>query len=129
MHERVCGLVLAAGGSSRLGRPKQLLSYRGTTLLDAVLNTARACGFDQLVVALGGSAESVRSEVELSGADVVVNDAFGEGCSATSRGSRRRACANCSPAAATRRSRCAATTTVAGIRSRSGAPCSATSRA
>jgi molybdenum cofactor cytidylyltransferase len=39
---RVCGLVLAAGGSSRLGRPKQLLPYRGATLLDAVLDTARA---------------------------------------------------------------------------------------
>ena len=50
----VAGLVLAAGGSSRLGRPKQLLPYRGATLLDAVLGTARACGFDQLLVALGG---------------------------------------------------------------------------
>ena len=30
-----CGLVLAAGGSRRLGQPKQLLPYRGATLLDA----------------------------------------------------------------------------------------------
>ena len=55
------GLVLAAGGSSRLGRPKQLLPYRGATLLDAVLDTARACGFDQLLVALGGAADDVRA--------------------------------------------------------------------
>jgi molybdenum cofactor cytidylyltransferase len=79
----VCGLVLAAGGSSRLGRPKQLLPYRGATLLDAVLDTARACGFDQLVVALGGSADAVRRQVDLGGADVVVNDAYGSGCSSS----------------------------------------------
>jgi molybdenum cofactor cytidylyltransferase len=79
----VTGLVLAAGGSSRLGRPKQVLPYRGATLLDAVLDTARACRFDQLVVALGGAADEVRAQVDLSGADVVVNDEFGSGCSSS----------------------------------------------
>jgi molybdenum cofactor cytidylyltransferase len=79
----VSGLVLAAGGSSRLGRPKQLLPYRGATLLDAVLATARACAFDQLVVALGGAAEDVHAQVDLSGADVVVNDGYGAGCSSS----------------------------------------------
>jgi molybdenum cofactor cytidylyltransferase len=79
----VSGLVLAAGGSSRLGRPKQLLPYRGTTLLGSVLDTARSCGFDQLVVALGGAADDVRSTLDLSGADVVVNEGYGEGCSSS----------------------------------------------
>jgi molybdenum cofactor cytidylyltransferase len=79
----VAGLVLAAGGSSRLGEPKQLLPYRGTTLLGSVLDTARSCGFDQLVVALGGAADDVRSTLDLSGADVVVNEGYGEGCSSS----------------------------------------------
>ena len=79
----VCGLVLAAGGSSRLGRPKQLLPFRGATLLDATLATARACGFDQLVVALGGAADEVQATVDLSGAEVVVNRVFGTGCSSS----------------------------------------------
>jgi molybdenum cofactor cytidylyltransferase len=79
----VCGLVLAAGGSSRLGRPKQLLPFRGATLLDATLATARACGFDQLVVALGGAADEVQATVDLSGAEVVVNRGFGAGCSSS----------------------------------------------
>ena len=79
----VSGLVLAAGGSSRLGRPKQLLPYGGATLLDAVLATARACAFDQLLVALGGSAEEVRDGVDLRGADVVLNPGFGRGCSSS----------------------------------------------
>jgi molybdenum cofactor cytidylyltransferase len=79
----VTGLVLAAGGSSRLGRPKQLLPYRGATLLDAVLGTARACRFDQLLVAIGGAADAVRAGVDLRGAGVVVNDAYGSGCSSS----------------------------------------------
>lgn len=79
----VTGLVLGAGGSRRLGRPKQLLPYGEKTLLGHVLDTARACPFDQLVVALGGAADGVREQVDLRGADVVVNDAFGSGCSSS----------------------------------------------
>jgi molybdenum cofactor cytidylyltransferase len=79
----VAGLVLAAGGSRRLGRPKQLLPLRGGTLLDRVMDTARACDFDQLLVALGNDAETVREGVDLTGARVVVNDAFATGCSSS----------------------------------------------
>ena len=79
----VAGLVLAAGGSSRLGRPKQLLPYGARTLLDHVLDTACGCRFDQLVVALGGAVAEVRFAVDLSGADVVENREYGDGCSSS----------------------------------------------
>jgi molybdenum cofactor cytidylyltransferase len=79
----VAGLVLAAGGSSRLGRPKQLLPYGGATLLGSVLRTARACRFDQLVVALGGAADEIRRAVDLRGTEVVLNEAYGSGCSSS----------------------------------------------
>jgi molybdenum cofactor cytidylyltransferase len=83
LNRSVCGLVLAAGGSSRLGQPKQLLPYEGGTLLGHVLENARACGFDQLLVALGGAADEVRAKVDLAGATVVENQSYGEGCSST----------------------------------------------
>jgi molybdenum cofactor cytidylyltransferase len=79
----VAGLVLGAGGSRRLGRPKQLLPYRGGTLLGHAVDVARACPFDQLVVAIGGAAEEVRARVDLDGAEVVVNDAYGSGCASS----------------------------------------------
>jgi molybdenum cofactor cytidylyltransferase len=79
----VTGLVLAAGGSQRLGAPKQLLPYNGKTLLDHVLATARACDFDQLVCVIGGAADLIRERVDLSGAHVVENRHFGEGCSSS----------------------------------------------
>ena len=63
---RVSGLVLAAGGSSRLGQPKQLLPFGGATLLDHALGVARACAFDQLVCVLGGGADEVRATVDLA---------------------------------------------------------------
>jgi molybdenum cofactor cytidylyltransferase len=79
----VTGLVLGAGGSERLGRPKQLLPYGDGTLLGHVAGVARTCPFHQTIVAIGGSAHDVRATVDLAGADVVVNDAYGAGCSSS----------------------------------------------
>lgn len=79
----VTGLVLGAGGSRRLGRPKQLLPYGDGTLLGHVAGVARECRFGQTIVAVGGDAEGVRAGVDLSGIEVVVNDAYGEGCSSS----------------------------------------------
>jgi molybdenum cofactor cytidylyltransferase len=79
----VTGLVLGAGGSRRLGRPKQLLPYGGGTLLGHVVSVARECAFDQLVVAIGGATDEVREGVDLRGAEVVVNDAYGSGCASS----------------------------------------------
>ena len=70
----VAGLVLAAGGSRRLGRPKQLLPFGESTLLGHTVATARECGFGQLIVAIGGAAAEVRTTVDLSGAEVVENE-------------------------------------------------------
>jgi molybdenum cofactor cytidylyltransferase len=79
----VSGLVLAAGGSKRLGQPTQLLRYGSGTLLDHVLQTARDCRFDQLMCVLGGGAGDVRGAVDLAGIQVVENQHFGEGCSSS----------------------------------------------
>ncbi len=85
LHDGVAALVLAAGGSQRLGTPKQLLDYRGATLLDATLTTVRAAGFEQVVVVLGGAAEEVQARVDLDDLDVVVNADFGDGCATSIR--------------------------------------------
>jgi molybdenum cofactor cytidylyltransferase len=83
--DRVTGVVLASGRSSRLGRPKQTLPYRDTTLLGATLQVARSCPFDQLIVTLGGAAEMVRNAVLLDGVETVVVEDFGLGCSSSLR--------------------------------------------
>jgi molybdenum cofactor cytidylyltransferase len=84
VNERVveftAGLVLAAGGSRRLGQPKQLLPYGDTTVLGAVLDALRACPLEQRLCVLGGAAEEVRAAVDLGGFEVIDNPDFGEGC-------------------------------------------------
>jgi molybdenum cofactor cytidylyltransferase len=79
----VTGLVLAAGGSKRLGQPKQLLPYRAGLLLGHVLDTARECGFDQLLCALGDGSDEIRERVDLDGVEVVENRHFGDGCASS----------------------------------------------
>lgn len=77
------GLVIAAGSSRRLGQPKQLLPYRGATLLDATLTVARAAPFGQRIVTVGGAAAEVRTQVDLAGFDVVESVKHTEGCSSS----------------------------------------------
>lgn len=76
-------LVLAAGGSTRYGQPKQLLPYAGATLLDAVLDTARSSGADQVVLTLGGAAPEVLNVADTHGCDVVLNSSYTTGCSSS----------------------------------------------
>jgi molybdenum cofactor cytidylyltransferase len=75
----VLGLVLAAGGSTRMGRPKQLAELDGRPLLDHVLRARAAAPTDRVVVALGAGAEEVRARVDLGRAEPVVVEDWAAG--------------------------------------------------
>jgi len=70
VHEPIAGIILAAGESSRFGRPKQLLDYHGQTFIRKVAQTALEAGLSPVVVVTGANAESV--EAELKGLPVMV---------------------------------------------------------
>ena len=57
MSRRVAALVLAAGESSRLGQPKQLVEYRGERLLDRAIRIAHQAGASPIFVVLGAGYE------------------------------------------------------------------------
>lgn len=72
-------VVLAAGASMRMGSPKQLLPYKGKTLLQHVVDTARAAEVSLVVTVLGANAETI---LQQSGAGInpyVVNENWQEG--------------------------------------------------
>jgi molybdenum cofactor cytidylyltransferase len=82
----LAAVILAAGGSSRMGQPKQLLKFRGTSLLRRAIDTAFAVPADQVIVVLGHAADQLLPEVETTNATIVLNDQWMEGVSTSLRG-------------------------------------------
>jgi len=83
MH--VGAVVLAAGASTRLGEPKQLLMLGGETLLERAVRVAREAGCSPVVVVLGASAASIQAVCDFGDAVVVVNDGWAEGMGSSVR--------------------------------------------
>ena len=64
VHEPVAGIILAAGGSTRFGKPKQLLDWKGQPFVRAVATKALAAGLSPVVIVVGANAEQVESTVK-----------------------------------------------------------------
>jgi len=72
-------IVLAAGASTRMGRPKQLLTYQGRTLLRNAAEMAAASLCRPIIVVLGAYADQLQSEIDGLPLQQVVNERWTEG--------------------------------------------------
>lgn len=72
-------VILAAGESRRMGRPKQLLPFGEGTILERVVDTLRAAGVGEILVVLGHLAERVRVVLGQRPVTIVVNESYREG--------------------------------------------------
>ncbi len=81
----VSAVVLAAGMSQRMGRPKQLLRMDGKTILERTLENVRGSAVNEIILVLGFAADAVEREVSLEGIRVVRNDAYQQGMGASLR--------------------------------------------
>ena len=54
------GVIVAAGASERMGQPKALLAWRGSTLVDYAIQQARLAGVEDLAVVLGPATHDLR---------------------------------------------------------------------
>jgi CTP:molybdopterin cytidylyltransferase MocA len=84
----IAGIVLAAGGSTRMGRPKMPLPWRGGTVLSASVAPLLETRLDRVVVVLGAEGERVLREAALPEDPrlrVVVNPAWSDGMASSLR--------------------------------------------
>lgn len=72
-------IILAAGSSSRLGYPKQLVKFKEKSLLQHSIDLAEAIGFDTNILVLGSKAEKIRKEIDPKNFKVVLNENWEEG--------------------------------------------------
>jgi len=78
-------VVLAAGGSKRLGEPKQLVRLGGETLLERAVRVACETGCSPVVVVLGAEYERVLAGCSLGNVVTVINDEWREGMGSSIR--------------------------------------------
>ena len=83
VHERVAGIILAAGASSRMGHSKQVMLWRGEPLVRQVVQTALSAGLSPVVVVTGSDADMVKSAVQDQNLTIAHNANWEEGQSAS----------------------------------------------
>jgi molybdenum cofactor cytidylyltransferase len=78
-------LLLAAGSSSRMGKPKQLLSVGGRSLIRGAVDAAIDSGIGTVIVVLGANADKIQPALAGLPVHTVVNDDWKEGMGSSVR--------------------------------------------
>lgn len=76
-------MILAAGNSSRLGKPKQLLVFEGTTLLEKTITAAEQTPFAPIVMVLGAYANEILASIKELNINYIINENWQDGMSAS----------------------------------------------
>lgn len=74
-------IILAAGNSSRLGSPKQMLSFKGRTLLATTVEAAEHTSCAPIVLVLGAFANEILTAHPELKINHIINDSWAEGMS------------------------------------------------
>jgi xanthine/CO dehydrogenase XdhC/CoxF family maturation factor/CTP:molybdopterin cytidylyltransferase MocA len=78
-------VILAAGGSQRMGRPKQLVSIDGRSLVRRAAEAALGAGGASVYIVAGAEIDGIREEVRGLSVEVIKNDAWQEGIASSIR--------------------------------------------
>ncbi|GAI30127.1 unnamed protein product, partial [marine sediment metagenome] len=60
-------IILAAGESQRMGKPKPLLKFEDKTFLEQIISVLKLSDADRVTVVLGAEAETIKKSIDLSG--------------------------------------------------------------
>lgn len=77
--EKFAVIILAAGNSSRLGSPKQLLIYHNKTLLQHCIDHARDIQGNPVILVLGAHKELIKGQIDTGNITVIENDKWESG--------------------------------------------------
>lgn len=77
--------ILAAGASRRMGRPKQLLSYNGTSLVQHAIDIAKETRQTPVLLVVGANEKEVLAQIQAEGVTIVRNEEWEEGMASSIR--------------------------------------------
>jgi len=73
-------IILAAGGSKRMGQPKQLLPFEGKTLLEKMIETSlNVFEKENIILVLGSEHEKIESVIKNKNISVFINENWESG--------------------------------------------------
>lgn len=75
----IVAVVLSAGESSRMGRPKALLPIDGQTFIERIVAALKQSGIERILVVLGFNAEEMRREIDHLPVEILVNQDYQQG--------------------------------------------------
>jgi len=75
----IAAVVLSAGESSRMGRPKALLPINGATFIEKIVAALKQTTIGKLIVVLGHNPEELRRRIEPLGVEILVNPDYRRG--------------------------------------------------
>jgi molybdenum cofactor cytidylyltransferase len=75
----ISAVILSAGESSRMGRPKALLPIDGQTFIERIVASLKLGGIERIVVVLGFNAEELRRQTDHLAVDVLINPDYQRG--------------------------------------------------
>ena len=83
IQSKIAILILAAGGSSRMGSPKQLLKWKDSNLLDQTISKAIQLKTEEVVVVLGANSDKILPKIDQNKVNILINQnwEFGLGSS------------------------------------------------
>ena len=81
----ISAILLAAGESKRMGRPKQMLAWKGKTLLRHVLENLIHSTVDEIILVLGHEAEAIQKSLTEFQIKIVINPDYQQGMASSLR--------------------------------------------
>lgn len=76
---KVCACILAGGESRRMGRPKLLMPFAGSTLLERAVDVAQKSACDCVIVVTGAYHEAMEAKLSLRGIPCICNEDWNSG--------------------------------------------------